>query len=178
MINDYVKGKKKFEYPDSIQKGMELHRAIDHFTDTHVVTAKAKKFFSPQYRLYSGAFVDIVYDHFLGRDTAQFEEYGGLQNFTTNVYALMDGQKSYFPAAFLTMFPYMRRQNWLYHYQFNEGIKNAFGGLVKRAKYLNESAVGYQIFENNYEELANCYSEFFPELKDFSIFKYRQLTEQ
>ncbi|HEY8657933.1 MAG TPA: hypothetical protein VIL78_02790, partial [Hanamia sp.] len=65
MISDFVKGKAKFDYPGEIQKGIHLHRLIDSFTDSHEVTARAKKFFRPQYRLYSGAFVDIVYDHFL-----------------------------------------------------------------------------------------------------------------
>ena len=176
MINDYVKGKKKFDYPTSIQMGMELHRGIDHFTDTHLVTSKAKKFFSPEYRLYSGAFIDIVYDHFLALDDAQFKEYGGLQQFSERIYLLLDKDQMYFPSPFQRMFPFMRQQNWLFHYQFKEGIRNAFGGLVRRAKYLNESAIGYRIFEDNYLELQNYYAEFFPELKDFSINKYRQLT--
>ena len=178
MINDYVKGKKKFDYPLNIQRGMELHRAIDHFTDTHRVTSEAKKIFSADYRLYSGAFIDIIYDHFLALDHAQFEEHGGLQKFSARIYELLTRNQQYFPTTFQGMFPYMRQQNWLYHYQYKEGIKNAFGGLVRRAKYLNESSIGFQIFEDNYEELKKFYAEFFPELKDFTIKKYIQLTEQ
>ncbi|KAF0239868.1 MAG: hypothetical protein FD183_1294 [Chitinophagaceae bacterium] len=29
MISDYVKGKKQYDYPLLIQKGIHLHRAID-----------------------------------------------------------------------------------------------------------------------------------------------------
>ncbi len=54
MISDFVKGKKKFDYPVAIQKGIQLHRMIDEFTDFHPATSKAKKLFSPYYRLYSG----------------------------------------------------------------------------------------------------------------------------
>lgn len=178
MINDFVKGRKKFDYPVLIQKGMELHRAIDQFTDAHAVTKQAKLFFSPAYRLYSGAFIDIVYDHFLALNIPQFEKYGGLQNFTENTYLLLQEKQMYFPEPFRRMFPYMHEQNWLYHYQFRSGIKSAFGGLVRRAKYLNESEIGFQIFEENYEELQLCYEEFFPELKDFTINFYRQLMKE
>ncbi len=178
MINDYVKGKKKFDYPLAIQKGMELHRAIDQFTDVHPVTKKAKTYFSPDYRLYSGAFVDIVYDHFLALDEDQFAEYDGLQNFSEKVYDLLSWEQQYFPEPFKQMFPYMREQNWLYHYQFRTGIRNAFGGLVRRAKYLYESDIGFQIFEDRYGDLQVCYDEFFPELKDFTIKTYRQLMKQ
>ena len=65
MISDFVKGKKKFDYPAGIQKGIMLHRHIDNFTDTHEATREAKEIFRPHYRLYSGAFVDVVYDHCL-----------------------------------------------------------------------------------------------------------------
>ena len=33
MISDFVKGKKKFDYPSRIQAGINLHRLIDNFTD-------------------------------------------------------------------------------------------------------------------------------------------------
>ena len=82
MISDFVKGKTKYDYPESIQKGIHLHRLIDEFTDTHPVTAKAKSYFRPQYRLYSGAFIDIVYDHFLALDKKHFENYGNLETFS------------------------------------------------------------------------------------------------
>ena len=68
MISDFVKGRKKFDYPPQIKKGIELHHAIDEFTDNHPATKQAKEFFRSDYRLYSGAFVDIVYDHFLAND--------------------------------------------------------------------------------------------------------------
>ena len=38
MISDFIKGKKKFDYPVAIQNGIMLHRMIDTFTDAHAVT--------------------------------------------------------------------------------------------------------------------------------------------
>ena len=80
MISDFVKGKTKYNYPAEIQKGIQLHRLIDAFTDFHPATAKAKKIFHAQYRLYSGAFVDVVYDHFLACDSIQYHRHTQLQN--------------------------------------------------------------------------------------------------
>ena len=74
MISDYVKGRKKFDYGPGILKGIMLHRAIDTFTDQHPVTKTAMKFFKPAYGLYAGAFVDVVYDHFLALDENEFNE--------------------------------------------------------------------------------------------------------
>jgi acyl carrier protein phosphodiesterase len=169
MISDFVKGKSKYDYPPQIQKGIHLHRLIDEYTDTHAATARAKNYFRPQYRLYSGAFVDVVYDHFLARDEKQFEPYGGLMNFSTESYRLLDYNLDLFPERFKKMFPYMRSQNWLYNYSFKEGIQKSFQGLVFRAAYLKESAIAFEIFNEYYAELQSCYDEFFPGVKQYAF---------
>jgi len=178
MISDFVKGKAKFEYPVSIQKGIQLHRMIDSFTDDHKVTARAKEFFRPQYRLYSGAFIDIVYDHFLALDKKQFEEYNGLEDFTLLTYDLLEKNKIYFPLPFKNMFPYMKAQNWFYHYRLKEGMHKSFGGLVHRAAYLHESEIAFQIFNEQYKVLENCYLDFFPDLKAYTLKALSNLMAQ
>ena len=92
MISDFVKGKKKFDYNETIQKGITLHRAIDEFTDSHSVTKEAKIFFKADYRLYSGAFVDVVYDHFLATDENEFTEQT-LKDFSFKTYQLLQAEE-------------------------------------------------------------------------------------
>ena len=169
MISDFVKGKRKFDYPVSIQNGIYLHRQIDNFTDFHLSTARAKEFFRPKYRLYSGAFVDIVYDHFLATDQKQFNRNNSLKSFTETTYTLLEKNAAYFPDHFQKMFPYMRSQNWLYEYRLKEGIHKSFAGLVHRALYLNESDVAFEVFNTYYDELKDCYESFFPELKSYTV---------
>lgn len=176
MISDFVKGKAKYTYPAAIQNGIQLHRLIDEFTDAHPVTADAKNYFRPQYRLYSGAFVDVVYDHFLSTDAYQFKVYGNLYAFSQEVYQLLDKNVLLFPPRFQKMYGYMKSQNWLYNYQFKEGIQKSFNGLVYRAAYLNESDVAFEIFNKNYTELQNCYREFFPQLLQFALEKLSNLA--
>ena len=168
MISDFVKGKKKFDYPPGIQKGIMLHRAIDDFTDVHPATKKAKEFFRPAYRLYSGAFVDVVYDHFLALDINEFENSTALQNFTSQCYNTLEENFSLLPLRFQNFFPYMKQHNWLFNYQYPSGIEKSFGGLVHRAAYINESATAFAVFIKNYNELKACYDIFFPSLKKFS----------
>lgn len=168
MISDFVKGKKKFEYPLMVQKGIMLHRAIDEFTDFHPVTARAKQCFRPVYRLYSAVFTDVVYDHFLANDTLCFKNADVLAEFSTHTYQLLTGYQHIFPAKFAGMFPYMQLHNWLYNYQYRHGIRNSFEGLARRAKFFNESGPAFTIFEMHYLELKECYEEFFPALQEFT----------
>ncbi len=165
MISDFIKGKKKFAYPPIVQQGIALHRAIDDFTDFHPSTREAKKHFQPQYRLYAGAFVDVVYDHFLANDPNEFAQKTVLENFCQQTYQMLRVDSINLPLPFAEMLPYMEQQNWLYHYSFRSGIEKSFGGLVRRARYLTESAIAYEVFNMHYEALKECYEEFFPDVK-------------
>ncbi|HEY5406737.1 MAG TPA: ACP phosphodiesterase [Ginsengibacter sp.] len=176
MISDFVKGKAKYNYPAGIQNGIQLHRLIDEFTDTHPVTAEAKNYFRPQYRLYSGAFIDVVYDHFLALDEKQFATSSDLEIFSENVYLLLGHNAAFFPMRFQKMFPYMQSQNWLYNYRLKEGIQKSFNGLVYRAAYLHESDIAFEIFNEHYTELQSCYLQFFPELLQFALEKASHFT--
>ena len=168
LISDFVKGKKKFNYSDIIQKGIALHRMIDEFTDHHEATARAKLFFKPDYGLYSGAFIDIVYDYFLANDKMVFPN-NELAAFASHTYEQLRSYQAVFPDRFQHMFYYMQRQNWLYNYQYKEGIYNSFDGLVRRAKYMQDHQKAFSIFENHQDELKICYEIFFPDIKNFSF---------
>jgi acyl carrier protein phosphodiesterase len=167
MISDFVKGKKKFDYPVQIQNGIALHREIDRFTDTHSITKEAKQIFRPAYGLYSGSIMDVIYDHFLALDENEFSE-ESLEKFTIDTYATLDQFTEQFPEKFSMMFPYMKAHNWLYNYRYLQGIQKSLGGLVRRAKYLEESDTAYTLFTEHYVELRKIYSLFFPELKAMS----------
>lgn len=167
MISDFVKGAQKNLYAVTIQRGIELHRAIDQFTDEHATTKAAKQFFRPAYGLYAGAFMDIVYDHFLAADKLQFEN-NDLMAFTLKTYQQLDAFETWFPLRFAKMYPYMKQQNWLYNYQFHQGIYNSFGGLVHRAKYMNNSQAAIEIFDKHYHSFYNYYLNFFPDIKSFA----------
>jgi acyl carrier protein phosphodiesterase len=176
MISDFVKGKKKFEYDASIQKGIGLHRAIDHFTDTHKVTQEAKLFFKPVYGLYSGAFMDVVYDHFLATDLNIFPG-NSLEAFAQATYRQLQFFEPRLPERFRQILYYMRTQDWLYHYRFPDGIAKSFAGLVRRAAYMDDPHTAFLIFEENYAGLKTHYENFFPALKEFAFTELTRLTE-
>lgn len=174
MISDFVKGKKKFDYPPGIQKGIQLHRLIDAYTDTHSATARAKELFRPYYRLYSGAIIDVIYDHFLATDTSEFATQG-LLSFSEKTYSILEQHEQWLPAGFAAMFPYMKTHNWLYGYSHREGIRKSLGGLVRRAAYLTESDTAFYLFETNYQLLQDCYRQFWAEAKPYVQGEFKRL---
>src|SRR5688572_23493915 len=65
FMADFVKGKPSPSIHPQIVKGIELHRQIDTYTDTHPIVKASKVRLQPTYRKYAGVIVDMYYDHFL-----------------------------------------------------------------------------------------------------------------
>jgi acyl carrier protein phosphodiesterase len=177
MISDFVKGKKKFDYPAGIQKGIMLHRSIDTFTDTHEATKEAKEIFRPVYRLYSGAFVDVLYDHFLATDHTEFNEVS-LFGFSQQVYNDLGKQSQWMPEHFVRMFSSMQQHNWLFNYRTRYGIQKSLGGVVRRSVHLTESDIAFQLFEQHYQLLQDCYRHFWAALKPFALQQFELLQNK
>ncbi|HSB91813.1 MAG TPA: ACP phosphodiesterase [Flavitalea sp.] len=177
LISDFVKGKKKFDYPAAIQQGMELHRSIDQFTDAHPVTKEGAALFKADYGLYSMAFIDIVYDHFLATDQQFFTD-KTLLDFSQNTYSILSDFTEFHPQKFARMFPSMVSNNWLFNYRHAWGIGRSFEGLVYRARYMDDAKAAFTVFENNYEQFRRYFGEFFPELAEFARDQLKNMDEQ
>lgn len=175
MISDFVKGKKQFDYPDRIRQGITLHRAIDRFTDQHPATREAMDIFRPEYRLYSGAFVDVVYDHFLATDENEFSP-EKLHSFSLQVYSTLEEFQHLLPERFAGMFPYMRSHNWLYGYRNLAGAERSLDGVVRRAAYLHDSSAAVKLFRQYYQPLQRCYRQFWTDVKTFARGEFVLLT--
>ncbi len=169
MISDFVKGKKKFNFPIPIQEGIMLHRMIDAFTDTHPATQEAKSFFRHAYRLYSGPIVDIVYDHFLANDVKEFRDAMALETFAKTTYSALEKNSEYWPPVFATIFPYMKSENWLLGYRMVTGIQKSLRGLARRSLYMPSTEEAYRLFNEHYSSLQYCYEHFFPEVKQYAL---------
>ncbi len=179
MISDFVKGKKQYDYPLLIRKGIRLHREIDGFTDRHPATLAGKQFFKPLVGLYAGAFMDVVYDHFLALDEHELTG-EGWKLFAAEVYEQLAQYQSLLPEHFVRMLPYMSGENWLYHYRFTWGIEKSFQGVAKRARYLDDAAgTGvFKLFDLHYAVLKQHYDAFFPDVKKFARLQLTLLLNQ
>jgi len=168
MISDFVKGKKQYDFPEGIQQGIRLHRMIDVFTDQHAATKKAKILLQPAVGAYAGAFMDVVYDHFLAIDVSIHSETNWMA-FSSSTYALLDPFSGFFPEKFARLFPYMKTQNWLYNYRFTWGIERSFEGVARRAAYLSTANDAFRLFEIHYDQFKLSYEAFFPDVKKLAL---------
>lgn len=167
MISDFVKGRTQYQYPDGIQKGIRLHRLIDDYTDQHPATRAAKEYFRPAYRLYSAPIVDVVYDHFLASDEQTMSD-AELDALTQNTYQILEQFLPVLPPRFAAMLPYMKRDNWLYHYKTEQGIFRSLQGLMRRASMPDDGTAAFQLLRAHKPDLAIQYRHLIGDVKHFA----------
>ena len=170
FIADFVKGKKKDLYPDRIRKGIELHRAIDDFTDHHPVTEESKARLRPLYGKYSGVIVDLYYDHFLAANFSMFSE-ESLVDYSAKTYASIKKYEAVLPEGVLFFLPYMIERNWLLNYATIEGVGRALSGLSTRVSFENKMNESVNELRQYYPLFENEFHRFFPELITFATSK-------
>lgn len=174
FIADSIKGKKYASYPESIQKGILLHRAIDSFTDQHEIVRKSTKRLHKYHGHYSGVIVDMFYDHFLAK---HWEKYSSLplETFVDNFYTLIKANFELLPATIQRMIPHMVSNNWLVSYRSLDGIANILGQMNKRAKGNSHMDTAILDLENHYRAFEQEFLDFFEALRVFTSHKLKEL---
>lgn len=167
MIADFVKNRDVARLPESIQKGIKLHRAIDTFTDAHPLIHEAKAPFRPLVRLYSGAFVDVAFDYFLANDTTENSQ-REWQEHSRRVYAVLRRYEEFLPEVFKKVLDKMQQDDWLYNYRNEWGIEYSFRNVVNKAQFLDKTTNVFPAFLANKDFLREKYEIFFPEIKSFA----------
>ncbi len=167
FIGDFVKGRQFEQFPAAVATGIRLHRQIDQYTDTHAVVTASKRRLQPRYRHYAGVIVDIYYDHFLSANWLQYHHVP-LADFSQQCYATISQQQHLLPERAARMFPYMQKGNWLYHYQFVEGIGQALAGMSRRSTFESGIEHATEELQAHYDQFASEFHAFFPQLQAFA----------
>jgi acyl carrier protein phosphodiesterase len=167
FMGDFVKGKSYRQlYDAGIIKGIELHRSIDEFTDSHPVVTESKNRLRPTYRHYSGVIVDVFYDHFLARNWNEFHS-ESLETFAQKSYQTILSFDPILPDELKRMLPYMIKGNWLLNYREIEGIHQALSGMARRTPYDSKMDKAVSDLREHYEAFNKEFMEFFPQLDLF-----------
>ena len=168
FIADFVKGKIALSrYEPLITAGIELHRSIDQFTDTHAIVHQSKKRLAGKYSHYSGVIVDVLYDHFLSSKWSDYHPQR-VEDFAAKAYKVMEEHSSVLPARLNGMLPYMIKDNWLVAYGTFDGIFKALTGIGRRSLYISNMNEAVDDLREHYDGFAEDFTAFFPQLRDFA----------
>ncbi|HLT73122.1 MAG TPA: acyl carrier protein phosphodiesterase [Cyclobacteriaceae bacterium] len=167
FIGDFVKGGQvRSRFEEDIATGIELHRAIDEYTDGHPVVTQSKKRLRPLFRHYSPVVADMFYDHFLAANWSDYHPVA-LPEFANRAYDLLRSYHEVLPQGVKRMLPYMIRGNWLVSYAKPEGIHRALSGMAARTPYESGMEKAGEVLIAHYSEFRQEFMEFFPEIEAY-----------
>jgi acyl carrier protein phosphodiesterase len=178
FIADFITNKELPHYSEGIQRGIQLHREIDSFTDTHPIVKQSTKRLHPFHHKYAPVIVDIYYDFLLAKNWEQFYTplmaqprhitqgvTVFLQDFVNNMYKILKKRQLELPVTLQKRLPYMIKNNWLMSYTHVEGLHQTFLRIEKNAAFPGNFGNAAHHLEQFLDEFDAEFKVFFPELK-------------
>ena len=175
FVADGIRGKKYEQYPEEIQVGILLHRAIDTFTDAHPVFRRSTKRLHQPYGHYSGVIVDIFYDHFLAKNWSAYSKIR-LDSYVKNFYHSLERHFEILPPKFKQLKTFMIEDNWLLSYAEIDGIQSVLNGMNRRTYGRSKMNLATKELKLFYSEFEKDFTEFFNELIFYNNQKLKTLT--
>ena len=167
LAGDFVKGRLEDRFPPGIRAGIEQHRRIDGFTDSHPSVTAFRRVLIPDHGHYSRVIADMFFDHFL---SSRFDELTGesLDDFLARTYAQIDPHVDQLPGMLRVLYPRIRDERWLQSYRSIDGIRGALYGISRRFSKQPRLDHAARHLVDSREELMRRFDEFFPDVVAFA----------
>ncbi len=167
LLGDFVKGSAVNLYSEEIIKGIDLHRKVDSYTDSHAIVRSSKSLVCPQRRRLAGVLTDVFYDHFLAKNWREYSEVP-LRDFAGGVYKVLQDSRDILPESLQRVLPTIIARDLLCSYREIGGIDIALNRMSARMKRTNNLAGGIEDLTANYQQLESDFMAFFPELINYA----------
>ena len=164
FIADGIRGKEIHNFPSRVQAGIQLHRAIDNFTDQHPVFRAHCKLLSPDHGHYARVIMDVVYDHLLAQQWTDFHPLP-LADFAQDFYRETELRKEMIPQKMQRLFQLMQEQDWLVEYSRVEGLERILFHMSKRTSFPSNFSKAVAVIEENKPLLFPAFKNFYKELQ-------------
>ncbi len=164
LLGDFVKGRLDDRFPETVRRGIALHRAIDCFTDAHPLHLASRNRIGRQRRRYAGIIVDVCYDHFLCKHWTDYSS-ESRACFSARVYSILQEHRDDLPGRLRRIAPHMIADDWLGSYSDLANVGRALDGIAQRIVRSNPLAGALTEIEANYAALDDDFRRFFPELQ-------------
>jgi acyl carrier protein phosphodiesterase len=165
LLGDFARGVDQGKLPLAVRAGLENHRAVDRFTDSHPLVVEIKKCFSPQRRRFAGIALDMYFDHLLINDWDQFEQ-GTSEQIIKIFYQRMKAGRSLMPGRNMQLVTgRMIEYDWFGRYRETESIAKALDRVAGRIRFTNNFNNAIEDLQFNHDEIRATFFEFYPQLK-------------
>jgi len=171
FLGDWVKGSDYLKYSEDIRTGIMMHRNIDTFTDQHPIVRLSSGRFKSRYSRYSGVIIDILYDHFLASNWADFNDMT-LRDYVNRIHNVMLNNFELLPERLQNYLPGFMNERWIERYATLEGIRDVLETMSKRTSLPNETEFAISVMEAFYRDFRHEFFDFFSQIIEFVESKF------
>ncbi len=168
VIGDFVKGYLPAGLSPALASGVALHRAIDHYAESHPAFCASRARVSRERRRLSGVLVDLFYDHLLARDWPAHAS-STLETHALALYAELADPALQLPEKARAVTERMRCNDWLCSYRDVGAVGLAIDRMaLHRLRRPNALAGGIDEFLADADGFARDFKAFFPDALAFA----------
>lgn len=130
-LGDLVKGREVSTLPPEIQRGVEMHRAIDRLTDSDSDVKELNRLIASRHGRYASVLTDIGFDFFLYRNWREFGPVA-FPEFCSATYQCILRQRPLMSEKVAGYATNMAKGRWLDLYTTQRGMNEVLERLKKR----------------------------------------------
>jgi len=168
IMADFMRDVDQDSLPEEVWEGIQFHRSVDGFTDSHEVVRELRKYFSPEKRRFSGIVLDVVFDHFLIK---HWEKYSSenFNSFVDECYADLWQHRELMPPRMEMVVGWMIKRDWIRSYAELDHVGRALDGLAGRLKLKHDFHGSIEEVHEHYDIIEAGFLKFFPDLLAHAI---------
>ena len=136
LEGDFLKGKIPNDLPRGLAIGIQLHRHVDAFTDSHELIFQLKSEFNGPLRRYAGILIDLCFDHYLSKNWEKFNSLS-LTTFSQEIIVQLEKNRPLLSGRAYEMCVFLKKHKLLENVIEWEQILNSAYRTGKRLKVEN-----------------------------------------
>jgi acyl carrier protein phosphodiesterase len=149
--------------PAEYEKGIQLHRLIDTFTDNNTEVKSVNHKLYPYVGKYAPVASDVLFDYFLAKNWDKFYPHS-LADFTEKIYEIIRKHIHIAPPHTQILINKMIDDNFLFKYTNLEGLHFVFDKMNKRARFSVDFNNALSLLEKEEEFIDTHFKIFYNDL--------------
>jgi acyl carrier protein phosphodiesterase len=161
LYGDFIKGTQLTHLPDVIQRGVQLHRSIDHFIDHHPVIRELLPALRGELPKVAGIAIDIFFDHLLAKNWGLFHPQP-LNEYLQAVYRSFDLDDQNYSSDYRTFLRHLVQRNWIGSYPTLDAVDRMSRNVGAQLSFPNKLADGKSVFLMYEKAITQAFFEYMP----------------
>jgi acyl carrier protein phosphodiesterase len=164
LLGDFMRGVREDELAEPVRRGLHNHRLVDRFTDHHPLVVEGRQRFSVRRRRFAGVALDVLFDHFLIRHWARFDD-RPLQAVIDENYRLLQRGTALMPETMRITTRHMAEHDWFNHYAQLDNVGRALDRIAARIRFANQFHGALEEILEHHDHLERVFLELYPQLR-------------